>query len=24
MCVRLLGRHERLHVPGEYEPVLGE
>jgi hypothetical protein len=24
MCVRLLGRHERIHVPGEYEPALGE
>jgi hypothetical protein len=24
MCVRLLGRHERVHVPGEYEPALGE
>ena len=24
MCVRLLNRHERVHVPGEYEPALGE
>ena len=24
MCVRLLGRHERVQVPGEYEPALGE
>jgi hypothetical protein len=24
MCVRLLGRHERINTPGEYEPVLGE
>jgi len=24
MCVRLLGRHERIQVPGEYEPALGE
>jgi hypothetical protein len=21
-CVRMLGRHERAHVPGEYEPAL--
>jgi len=21
-CARMLGRHERLHVPGEYEPAL--
>jgi hypothetical protein len=21
-CVRMLGRHERVYVPGEYEPVL--
>ena len=21
-CVRMLGRHERVHAPGEYEPVL--
>ena len=24
MCVRLLARHERVAVPGEYEPALGE
>jgi hypothetical protein len=24
MCVRLLGRHERIQVPGDYEPALGE
>jgi hypothetical protein len=23
-CVRMLGRHEREHAPGEYEPALGE
>jgi len=23
-CVRMLARHERVHVLGEYEPVLGE
>ena len=23
-CVRMLGRHERVHAPGEYEPALGE
>lgn len=23
-CVRMLGRHERVHVPGEYEPALDD
>jgi hypothetical protein len=23
-CVRMLGRHERVHAPADYEPVLGE
>jgi hypothetical protein len=23
-CVRMLGRHERVHVPGDYEPALDD